>query len=145
MGMPCPAVGVRSRLRVALRAAMKERDAAAVSALRSALAAIANAEAVVPADRPPAPAPWQSAPSQSAPSQNVPIAGGVAGLGSAEVARRAVTEQEAAAIAAAEAADRRAAARDYRAAGHGDRADRLLSEARAIESALVHGRATGQC
>ena len=38
--------------------------------------------------------------------------------------------------AAAEAADRRAAAREYRAAGHADRAGRLLSEAEAIESAL---------
>lgn len=43
---------------------------------------------------------------------------------------------EAAAIAAAEAADRRAAARDYQAAGHADRAGRLRREAQAIESAL---------
>jgi uncharacterized protein len=122
---------VRSGLRAALRAAMKERDAAAMSALRSALAAIDNAEAVpASGQRPAAP------PSQAAPSENVPVAGGVAGLGGAEVARRAVPEEEAVAIAAAEAADRRAAARDYRAAGRGDRADRLLSEAGAIESAL---------
>jgi uncharacterized protein YqeY len=121
---------VRSRLQTALRAAMKERDAAAMSALRSALAAIDNAAAVPASRHRPA------APSEAPPSENVPIAGGVAGLGSAEVARRAVTEEEAAAIAAAEAADRRAAASDYRAAGRGDRADRLLSEARAIESAL---------
>jgi hypothetical protein len=139
---------VRSRLRVALRAAMKERDAAAMSALRSALAAIDNAEAV-PASRqrPAAPpseaAPSEAAPSEAAPSETVPIAGGIAGLGGAEVARRAVTEEEAAATAAAEAADRRAAARDYRAAGRADRADRLLSEARAIESALKEAGSRG--
>ena len=129
---------VRSRLQSALRAAMKERDAAAMSALRSALAAIDNAAAVpVSGQRP------SAAPSRAAPSENVPIAGGVAGLGAAEVARRAVTEEEAAAIAAAEAADRRAAARDYRAAGRADRADRLLSEARAIESALEEAASRG--
>ena len=129
---------VWSRLRAALRAAMKERDAVAMSALRSALAAIDNAEAVpVSRQRPAAP------PSEAAPSENVPIAGGVAGLGGAEVARCAVTEEEAAAIAVAEAADRRAAARDYRAAGRADRADRLLSEARAIESALKEAGSGG--
>ena len=78
MSTPSPALSVWSRLQVALRAAMKERDSVAMSALRSALGAIA----------------------------------------------------------AAEAADRRAAARDYRAAGHADRADRLLYQAQAIESAL---------
>ena len=52
------------------------------------------------------------------------------------MSRREVTDDEAAAIAAAEAADRRAAARDYQAAGHADRADRLRREAQAIESAL---------
>ena len=56
--------------------------------------------------------------------------------GAPEVSRREVTEDEAAAIAAAEAADRRAAARDYQAAGHADRAHRLRREAQAIESAL---------
>jgi uncharacterized protein len=40
---------LRGRLRGALPAAMKARDAAAVAALRSALAAIDNAEAVEPA------------------------------------------------------------------------------------------------
>jgi uncharacterized protein len=79
---------VRSRLRVALRAAMKERDAAAMSALRSALAAIDNAEAVPASRQPPAAPPSaaalsEAAPSGAAPSQNVPIAGGVAGLGGA--------------------------------------------------------------
>jgi uncharacterized protein len=134
---------VRSRLRVALRAAMKERDAAAMSALRSALAAIDNAEAVPASRQPSAAPPSEAALSEAAPSENVPIAGGVAGLGGAEVPRCAITEEEAAAIAAAEAADRRAAARDYRAAGRADRADRLFSEAQAIESVLREAGSPG--
>jgi uncharacterized protein YqeY len=130
MGTPSPSLSVWSRLQVALRAAMKERDTVAMSALRSALGAIANAEAVpVASAHPPAAPPVP-------PSENVPIAGSVAGLAGAEVSRRVLTEEEANAIAAAEAADRRAAARDYRAAGHADRADRLLYQAQAIESAL---------
>jgi uncharacterized protein YqeY len=112
MSVPTPATDVRSRLQGALRAAMKERDTVAVSGLRSALAAIANAEAV--------PLP---------PEPSRPEAG-------SEIRRRDVTENEATRIAAAEAAEHRAAARDNRAAGHADRADRLVREADAIESAL---------
>jgi uncharacterized protein YqeY len=134
MSTPPPAVTVWSRLQVALRAAMRERDTVAMSALRSALGAIANAEAVplpeafgrtLPGAPPPVP-----------PSENMPIAGSVAGLGGAEIDRRMLTDDEATAIAAAEAADRRAAARDYQAAGHADRAGRLRREAQAIEAAL---------
>jgi uncharacterized protein len=132
MSTPSPALSVWSRLQVALRAAMKERDTVAMSALRSALGAIANAEAVPLQEAPAGPSAAPPAP----PSENVPIAGSVAGLGGAEIDRRVLTEDEATAIAAAEAADRRAAARDYQAAGHADRAARLLREAQAIESAL---------
>ena len=128
MSTPSPAVSVWSRLQVALRAAMKERDTVAMSALRSALGAIANAEAV--------PLPEASVGRPGPPSGNVPIAGSVAGLAGAEIGRRVLTEDEAAGIAAAEAADRRAAARDYQAAGHTDRAGRLRREAQAIEAAL---------
>jgi uncharacterized protein YqeY len=130
MSTPSPADSVRSRLQAALRAAMKERDTVTASGLRSALSAIANAEAV--------PLPVASpGPSARPVAQSSPhFAGAVAGLGAAEVSRREVTEDEAAAIAAAEAADRRAAARDYQAAGRADRAGRLRREAQAIESAL---------
>ena len=105
--MSTSSLTVWSRLQVALRAAMKERDTVAMSALRSALGAIANAEAVPLTE-----------------------------TSATEVPRRMLTEDEAAAIAAAEAADRRAAARDYQAAGHAERAGRLLREAQAIEAAL---------
>ena len=138
MSTPSPALSVWSRLQVALRAAMKERDTVAMSALRSALGAIANAEAV---PLPEASARTQGAPPPGTPppappSENVPIAGSVAGLAGAQIGRRVLTEDEAAGIAAAEAADRRAAARDYQAAGHTDRAGRLRREAQAIEAAL---------
>jgi len=125
MSTPSPGGDVRSRLRGALRAAMKGRDMVAVAALRSALAAIGNAEAV----------PLPAVPS-GPPAGNAHIAGGVVGPGGAEVSRRALTEEDAAGIAAAEAAERRAAARDYQAAGRPGRAERLLREAGAIEAAL---------
>jgi hypothetical protein len=109
---------------------MKERDTVAATGLRSALGAIANAEAVS------LPAASSGPPARPAAQSSPRFAGAVAGLGAAEVSRREVTEAEATAIAAAEVADRRAAARDYQAAGHADRADRLRREAQAIESAL---------
>jgi uncharacterized protein len=128
MSMPPPAGDVRSRLQGALRAAMKDRDRVAVSALRSALAAIANAEAV--------PVPEAFGRPTAAPVGNAHDAGTITGPAGAEVRRREVTEDEATAIAAGEAAERRAAAREYRTAGHADRAGRLLREAEVIESAL---------
>ena len=135
-----PASGVRSRLQAALRAAMKARDTVAVSALRSALAAIANAEAI-PVPEAPAPPPDRSAPRPSAPAAaNQYIAGSAAGLAATEADRREVTEEEAVAIAETETAERRAAAGQYQATGHADRADRLLREAQAIRSALENAQ-----
>jgi uncharacterized protein YqeY len=110
---------------------MKERDTVAVSGLRSALAAIGNAEAV----------PLPAARSGPPPAGDEHVAGSIAGPGGGEASRRVVTEDEATAIAAAEVTDRRCAAREYEAAGHHGRAERLLREAQAIESAL--DRATG--
>jgi hypothetical protein len=57
MSTRTPAAGpgsddIRSRLQLALRGAMKAKDPAAVSALRSVLAAIGNAEAVPPPSGP---------------------------------------------------------------------------------------------
>ena len=118
---------VRSRLRLALRAAMKDRDTIAVSALRSTLAAIANAEAI-PAATAAATAP--------ATGGHQYVAGGTEGLAATEASRRDVSEEEASEIMRAEAAERRAAARQYQAAGHTDRAERLLREAEVIERVL---------
>jgi uncharacterized protein len=127
---------IRSRLQAALRAAVKARDTVAASALRSALAAIANAEAI-PVPETLAPPPDRSAPRPSPPAAaNQYIAGSAPGLAATEAGRREVTEEEAVAIAEQEAAERQAAAGQYQATGHADRADRLLREAQAIRSAL---------
>jgi uncharacterized protein YqeY len=106
-------------LRRALTTALKARDAVAVSALRSALAAIENAGAVDG--------------SQVPPPGSGPIAGAVDGLGAAEVGRRPV---DVGAVVAAEVEQRREAAREYAALGRSDRADRLHAEADVLAAHL---------
>jgi uncharacterized protein YqeY len=117
---------IQDRLRQALRAAIKSRDPAAASALRSALAAIANAEAVptaVTGSTPPA-------------GGHQHIAGSAEGLGAAEAERRSLSEADVASIIQAEITDRNAAAAQYEQAGHPDRAERLLREAGTLRLAL---------
>jgi hypothetical protein len=96
----------------------------AVSALRSVLAAIGNAEAV--------PSPTTSA----AIAQSQYFAGGAEGLAAAEAARRVLTEGEIAGIVRAEIVERETAARQYADTGHADRAVRLLRAAQVIRVAL---------
>jgi uncharacterized protein YqeY len=110
---------LEDRLRSALRIALRERNAVAMGALRSALAALANATAV------------QSVP--LAPGADVHVAGSVAGLGAAEVPRRELTEDEATAIVRAEIAERTAAAEQY---GRSPAADRLRAEAALLDRFL---------
>lgn len=114
---PGPAAPLRRRLRDALAGAIKERDKLAVAALRSALAAIDNAEAV---QRP------ESADRQLAVEQ-LRI-----GVGSAEMPRRELTEQQITAIVRGELAEREAAAREYQRAGRLEHAERLRGEIRAL-------------
>ncbi len=119
--------GIRQRLRSALPAAMKARDAAATSALRSALAAIDNAEAVT-----------GGAATTAAPATtSEDFAGTVAGLGAAEVPRRSLTEAEAEAIVRVEIAERLAAAAGYAQAGHDSQATRLRAEASILGTHLA--------
>lgn len=113
---------VRDRLKVELTAAMRSKDRAAVAALRSALGAIDNAEAV-PAPPPPGPG-------------ETPIAGAVAGVGATEAARRRLTESDIAGIVEAEIADLRAGADDYDRLGRPDRAAELRAGADALEGAV---------
>jgi uncharacterized protein len=112
---------IREQLRGALPGAMKARDAVAVAALRSALAAIENAEAVD---------------SSIAPVQHAHIAGGVVGVGAADVQRRTLTQTQMEAIIRAEVSDRQAAERDYRHAGQRERAERLRGEVDVLLSYL---------
>jgi uncharacterized protein len=110
---------VEERLRAALRTALKNRDAVAVSALRSALGALGNATSVPP-----------SAPESSGDEH---FAGSAAGLGAAEAPRRALTQADSIATIRAEIAERVSAAAPY---GPGPAADRLRAEAAVLESYL---------
>ncbi|GAA2619660.1 GatB/YqeY domain-containing protein [Paractinoplanes durhamensis] len=112
---------LRDRLRKALPAAMKARDRVATTALRATLAAIDNAEAVVPAEG--------AAGGQAI--EAVPI-----GVGATEVARRALSDQEVEQIVRAEVTERETVADDYDRSGHPDRAEQLRSEARALAAHL---------
>jgi uncharacterized protein YqeY len=118
--------GLRDRLQSGVRAAMKARDTAAVAALRSALAAIGNAEA----------AEVSQAPAGAVGGEH--IAGAVVGLGAGEVPRRVVTEEAAAELVRAEVRDRLAAAEGYERAGQDDAARRLQDEAAALEPYLLN-------
>jgi uncharacterized protein len=119
---------IRAHLGRALREALKARDRVAASALRSALAAIANAEAVPPTGA-------SAGPPGAA--SNPYVAGAAAGVGGAEAERRLLTDAETGAIVRAEIAERHAAADQYDQAGHADRAARLRQEAEVLSSAAA--------
>ena len=118
-----PPDDIRTRLRRALGVALKAGDADAVSALRSAMSAIGNAEAVGPAARP-------------AGTGSAHFAGTVAGLGAGEEQRRLLTEADADAIVRQEAAEREAAAGEYERGGRAAEAARLREGARALMAVL---------
>jgi uncharacterized protein len=112
-----------ARLRAALTGALRRRDRTAVSALRSVLGAIANAEAVAPPER--------------AVSVSAHIAGAVQGLGAAEAARRILTPAELTGLVEAEITERLHAAGGYDQAGRPDRAELLRAEAAALRAATM--------
>ncbi|HEY7107720.1 MAG TPA: hypothetical protein VH986_15065 [Acidimicrobiia bacterium] len=112
---------VRDRLQAGLRDAMKQRDKVAVGALRSALGAIANAEAV---------------PDTIATSSAHPIAVSVRGLGAGEAPRRPLSEAEVRDVVDAEIDDRLVSAHRYDDLGQGAAADALRSEAAVLRSYL---------
>ncbi|GGP85466.1 GatB/YqeY domain-containing protein [Saccharothrix coeruleofusca] len=115
---------MRASLRDDLKAALKTRDRVAISALRSALAAIENAEAV-PVDQPPVAA---------AGSEHV--AGAAAGLGAAEAERRHLTDADLRSIVEREVGERSAAALEYQRLGRDDEAARLRAEAEVLNRYL---------
>lgn len=121
-----PGPDIRSRLRLALTDALKARDRGAASALRSALSAIGNAEAVDPGEV-----------SRPGASGSIHFAGAAAGLGAAEAERRHLTEADVAAIVRAEAAEREAAASQYERSGHDGQAAGLRHGTRALLDALA--------
>jgi uncharacterized protein len=124
---PGDGTDLRAGLRRALPAAIKARDQTAVAALRSALAAIDNAEAVDVGNPPP---PVLGAEEGQGPTAGAaPVAGAVVGLGAGEVERRRLTAAEVEAIVRREEAERRTAARAYQEAGRPEHAERLEAEA----------------
>lgn len=98
---------LRDRLQDALRTSLKERDRVAARAVRTALAAIANAEAVDPA-----------------------------GQAAAEVARRELGADDLASIVGAEITERRRAAATYERSGRTEHAGELHREADVLDRIL---------
>ena len=119
---------IRPRLERALREALRARDTVAGSAVRSALAALDNAQAV------------PAAPPASTGSPH--FAGAAAGLGAGEAERRRLSEAEARGIVRAEVAERQAAALEYENSGHPDQAARLRREV-AVLGAVLDGATHG--
>ncbi len=117
-----PAQQWRRTLRDALLAARKDRDAARISALRSALSAIDNAET-------------PDGSHLDAPASGK-IAGGVVGLGAAEVARRDLSDTQIRELLHAEVDERLTAAEQFTAGGHTDRAATLRAEADVLTALL---------
>lgn len=116
---------MRTTMRADLILAVKARDKAATAALRSALAAIENAEAI-PVD--------ESTKSTTGTAQ---VVGATAfGDGAAEAERRELTDAEVAAIVANEVADRITAAGEYARLGRDDQAARLRAEADVLATYL---------
>lgn len=112
---------MRGQLRGDLTVAIKTGDRITISALRSALAALENAE-TADGDRS----------SRSAQPSSEYIAGAAAGLGTAEVPRRNLTDAHAEAIVRREVTERLQAADEAEILGRLDRADRLRAEARVL-------------
>ena len=123
----CPPDEIMTRLRRALGVSLKAREAGSVSALRSAISAIGNAEAVDPAAGRPGG------------SGSPHFAGTVAGLGAGEAQRRRLTEADVVAIVRREAAEREAAAGEYERGGRAEEAARLREGARVLIGVLEQG------
>jgi uncharacterized protein YqeY/uncharacterized protein YndB with AHSA1/START domain len=115
--------GIEAQARAALAGALRRRDTVAISALRSVLSAISNAEAV-------------AVPPGRTAAASAHIAGAAAGLGAGEARRRSLSEAEVGEILQAEIRERLAAARDFEDRGHPDRAQRLRSEADVLTGAV---------
>ena len=108
---------LRAALRHGLTAALKARDADAVAALRTAIAAVDNAEAV--------PVPDANRPSAT----SAHIAAARSGPGSAEAARRHLAPGEPREILRGQIAERNREAERYDALGRADAAERLRRQA----------------
>jgi uncharacterized protein YqeY len=136
--------GIRARMRRGLLEAMKARDQQAVTALRSALARIDNAEAVDPdavdddelvADVVEDDA-VDAGPALESGEGHPAVAGSVLGVGAAEVDRRVLTPEEVAAIVRDDVEEREIAAEVLERVSRPDQAERLRAQAKLLTSYL---------
>ncbi|GAA4970106.1 hypothetical protein [Kineococcus glutinatus] len=117
---------MRAALRSDLVLALKARDRVAVAALRSALAALENAEAVAVDD--------VAVPGTVAPDAGGgPVAGSRLGAGAAETERRLLGEAEERELLRAQVTERLHAAAEYEALGQPERAGLLRAEAGVLQ------------
>jgi uncharacterized protein len=107
-------MSLRLRMRQALPEAMRARDKVAVSALRTTLAALDNAEAV---------------PVDEAQPRGLALEQSPVGVGATEAARRELSEGEVVDVVRAEAAERLEVAAQLTAPAQAERAARLRTEA----------------
>ena len=114
---------LRAALRSRLTTAMRERDRAATSALRSAVAAIENAEAVPVVDRP-------------AVATSADVAGAALGLGAAEAERLVLGASAERRLVVAELVALAEAEEAYAAAGDAERATAASVGARVLNEVL---------
>jgi hypothetical protein len=117
------AQALRAALRAGLTTALKARDPDALAALRTALAAIDNAEAV-------------QAPDTGPPTASPHIAGARSGPGSTEVARQRLPLGELHNILRDQIAEHTREADRYQALGQDSAAQRLLRQARTLAAYL---------
>jgi len=113
------AQALRAALRHGLSTALKARDAEALAALRTAIAAIDNAEAIATTDR-------------QRPVTSADIAGASSGVGSTEAIRRSLSIGQLRAIVCEQITEHAREADRYDALGQPDAADRLRHRARIL-------------
>lgn len=113
---------LRATMRADLGVAMKARNSRAISALRTAIAAIDNAESV-------------DSTAATAPA-STHIAGATIGLGTAEVPRRSLSPAQVHAILRAQIDDRSAEADRYETLGQIEAAEGLRGEAQIVAAYL---------
>lgn len=117
------AEALRAVLRKGITTAMKARDSDALSALRTAIAAIDNAEAV-------------AVPGPETPVTSPHVAGARSGAGSTEADRKQLGGDEVRDILRAQITEHASEADRYDALGQSDAAERLRRQARTLEAYL---------
>jgi uncharacterized protein YqeY len=122
-----PSDDLRKRLRQELNDAVRKRDPIAVGALRDAIAALDNAEAVEPLD-------------DATNKSSQYVAGGAVGLGAAEADRRVLDVESQRAIVQGEVESRLAAAATYEQHGRSSRAAELRLSADVLLAVLEASR-----